>query len=367
MHGAGTLVALVVPVSQTFALVRFDTLGDVILTTPVIRNLRQEYPEARITVVTRRPYDELFHADPDVDRVVSLGGQLDRDGLPGIRAAASALSGVRFDAVLDLQGNLKSRMLVRLLRARKRVHYPQARWEQFKLVHLKRFSRPLSPKVDRFNAVLPKVKADIRTRLPQIRLSEAARLWAAEETARTFSDSHYTTVGAHPGAHWPTKRWPVELFADCLARVAQKEQSRVFLFGSAPERALLEHTAALLPQVQTVVYCGLPLQKVGALVEQCDVFLANDSGLMHLSAALSVPTVSLFGPTHPALGFSPQGPRNRIFFGYAHCSPCSVHGERPCYQKRRFCLERIEPVKVAETISELLSEGKVISEKRGAS
>lgn len=352
--------------SAKFVLIRFDTLGDVILATPVIRNLRQEYPEAAITVVTRRPYDELFHADPDVDRVLSLGGRLDRDGLPGIRAAARALAGERFDAVLDLQGNLPSRLLSRLVSARKHVVCPQALWGQFKLIYLKRFSKPLAPKVDRFNAVLPRVKADVRSRLPNIRLSEAARVWAAEESARTRKDALYTTVGAHPGAHWPNKRWPVESFADCIARVAKKERSRVFLMGSLPERSLLEHTAALIPEVQSVVYCGLPLQKAAALVEQCDVFLANDSGLMHLSAALSVPTVSLFGPTHPALGFSPQGPRNRIYFGYAHCSPCSVDGHRPCYQRRRFCLDRIEPAKVAETLSELLSEGKVVGEKVGA-
>ncbi len=343
-----------------FALIRFDTLGDVILTTPVIRNLRQEYPDASITVVTRRPYDELFHADPDVNRVVALAGHIDRDGLPGLRAAANALSNERFDAVLDLQCSYDSRLLSSLIRARKRARPPQLHWAEFKLIHMKRFAKPLAPKVDRFNAVLPQVKADIRTRRPDIRLSRAARAWAANESARTRRESQYTTVGAHPGANWATKRWPVESFAECLSRVANKERSRVLLFGSSPERPLLERTAALMPEVHTVVYSGLPLQRVGALVEQCDVFLANDSGLMHLSAALSVPTLSLFGPTHPALGFTPQGPRNRIYFGYAHCSPCSMHGERACYQRRRFCLERIEASKVAETLSELLSEGKVI-------
>lgn len=355
---AGGIYHLVVPLK--FALIRFDTLGDVILTTPVIHNLRQEYPKAEITVITRRPYDELFHADPDVNRVVALGGMLDRDGLPGLRAAAQALSNQRFDAVLDLQGDVNSRYLSAMMSTRKRVRAPQPRWGEFKLIHLKRFAKPLAPKVDRFNAVLPQVKADIRTRLPEVRLSQAARAWAAEESARTHRASQYTTVGAHPGAHWPAKRWPVESFAECLSKTAAKERSRVLLFGSVPERRLLEHTAALMPEVHSVIYCGLPLQRVGALVEHCDVFLANDSGLMHLSAALSVPTLSLFGPTHPALGFTPQGPRNRIYFGYAHCSPCSVLGERACYQRRRFCLERIEPSKVAETVSELLSEGKVV-------
>ena len=345
-----------------FALIRFDTLGDVILTTAVIQNLRLEYPGCRITMITRRPYDELFLADPDVDRVVALGGVLDRDGLPGVRAAARALSNERFDAVLDLQGNVHSRILTMHLSAGRRAGYPQKRWDQFKLIHLKRWARPMSPKVDRFNAALARVPADIRSRLPHIRLSEAARIWAATEFARTRRDSSYTTIGVHPGARWSTKRWPAALFADCLTRVSQKEKARVLLLGSKPERRLLERVAALMPQIQTVIYCGLPLQQVGALVELCDVFLANDAGLMHLSAALAVPTVSLFGPTHPGLGFTPQGPRNRIFFGYSKCSPCSAHGERPCYQKRRYCLERIEPVKVAETISELFSEGKVLSE-----
>lgn len=345
------------------AVIRFSSLGDVILISPVIENLRLVYPDARITVVTRRPYDELFHADPAVDRVVALGGKLDRDGLPGVEAAVQALTNERFDAVLDLQGNPKSRYLCTRLKTRKRIRYPKQRLSRLRLVYLKKWAKPLLPTVDRYNAVLARVPADVRARLPKVRLSSTARTWAATEAARTMRDSVVTTVGAHPGAHWDTKRWPEEFFADCLARVAEKERARVFLFGSTPERPLLEKVAALMPHVQSIVYCGLPLQKVGALVEQCDVFLANDSGLMHLSAALSVPTVSLFGPTHPALGFSPQGPRNRIFFGYAPCSPCSLHGERPCHQKRRFCLERIEPVKVSEVMSELLTEGKVVSEQ----
>ena len=350
-------------INEEFALIRFDSLGDVILATAVIRNLRQNYPQARITMITRRPYDELFYADPDVDRVVALGGLLDRDGLPGTQAAANALGHQRFDAVLDLQGNWQSRALSSRLLARRRAVYAKRTWGRLKLVYLKHLARPLPPKVDRFNTVLARVPADIRTRVPDVRLSDAARAWATVEVARTWRQSVVTTVGVHPGSRWSTKRWPDSYFADCLARVATKERARVFIFGSQPERSLLERVAALMPHVQSVVYCGLPLQKVGALVSHCDVFLANDSGLMHLAAALSVPTVSLFGPTHPGLGFAPQGPRNRIYFGYAHCSPCSFHGEKPCYQKRRFCLERIEPVKVSETISELLSEGKVVSEK----
>jgi heptosyltransferase-2 len=348
--------------SQNIALIRFSSLGDVVLITPVVRNLRREYPDARITVVTRRPYDELFYADPDVDRVVALGGKLDRDGLPGVEAAVQALSNERFDTVLDLQGNLKSWYLSRRIRAQKRFRYPKQRLARLKLVHMKKLAQPILPTVDRYNAVLPKVPADVRVRLPRVRLSVAARNWAAVESRRTRLPSIVTTVGAHPGAHWATKRWPESYFADCLARVAEKERARVFLFGSAPERDLLERIVALMPHIQSVIYCGYPIQRVGALVEHCDVFLANDSGLMHLAAALSVPTVSLFGPTHPGLGFAPQGPRNRVFFGYAHCSPCSLHGERPCYQRRRYCLERIEPAKVSEVMSEVLTEGKVVAE-----
>jgi heptosyltransferase-2 len=294
--------------------------------------------------------------------VIALGGRLDRDGLPGLDAAAHALNRERFDAVIDLQGNARSRWLALRMHTRRRVRTDQEPWARIRLLHAKRFSRPMLPTVDRFNGTLAKIPADVRTRIPEIRISTAARRWAAFEARRTLRRSTVTTVGVHPGARWPTKRWPDTLFADCLSRVAERERARVFLFGSKPERTLMERVAALMPHVPAVIYCGLPLQRVGALVEHCDVFLANDSGLMHLAAGLAVPTVSIFGPTHPSLGFSPQGPRNRIYFGFAQCSPCSQHGQRPCHKKRRYCLERIEPVKVSETISELLSEGKVVGE-----
>ena len=129
--------------SEHFALIRFDSLGDLILITPVIRNLHLAYPDCRITLVTRRPYDELFYADPDVDRVVATGGLLDRDGLPGTRAAARALADERFDAVIDLQGNIASRLLARQLRARRRAHHARMTWARMKLVYFKRFARPL--------------------------------------------------------------------------------------------------------------------------------------------------------------------------------------------------------------------------------
>jgi heptosyltransferase-2 len=82
---------------------------------------------------------------------------------------------------------------------------------------------------------------------------------------------------------------------------------------------------------------------------------------MHIASALPVPVVAIFGPTHPKLGFAPVGSRNVVLCADVKCSPCSLHGEKRCGKRSRFCMDLIEPDMVIEAVERLLKEGKSIS------
>jgi ADP-heptose:LPS heptosyltransferase len=94
----------------------------------------------------------------------------------------------------------------------------------------------------------------------------------------------------------------------------------------------------------------------GALAA-CDAVVANDSGPMHLAAAVGTPVVGLFGPTSPALGFAPVGGGAVSVHLGLHCSPCSRHGKTPCWRERRYCMEDLDPEVVFRALQRALTGG----------
>jgi ADP-heptose:LPS heptosyltransferase len=93
-----------------------------------------------------------------------------------------------------------------------------------------------------------------------------------------------------------------------------------------------------------------PLRQTMIHLAACDAFIASDSGLMHLAAAVDVPTVGLFGPTHPSLGFAPSGNHTVAFHAGTWCSPCHRHGSAPCFRERRFCFDGLDIGGIVETV-----------------
>jgi len=91
-------------------------------------------------------------------------------------------------------------------------------------------------------------------------------------------------------------------------------------------------------------------------MSKCDLIVTNDSGLMHLAVALSVPVVAIFGPTHPSLGFAPLGDNDRVICDNVDCSPCSLHGEKKCRMIQKYCFEKISPQRVKEEVESILYE-----------
>ena len=121
------------------------------------------------------------------------------------------------------------------------------------------------------------------------------------------------------------------------------------LFGTDEDTPFLEAVASGLPR-KPVSFTGTPLRPLMALIDRCDVLLCHDSGHMHVAVARSVPVVALFGPTHPRLGFWPLGEDDAIMTADVDCSPCSLHGTKPCRREHMKCQEQIRPEEVTEAI-----------------
>ncbi|HXF49027.1 MAG TPA: HAD-IIIA family hydrolase [Verrucomicrobiae bacterium] len=326
---------------ERILVIRFSSLGDVVLAEPVFRALKQKHPRAKIGFATKREYAGLFKGHSAIEAIFSLDKSFE--------SFANEVRGFNPDLIIDLHKNLRSRKLAGQFPNVLKLAYPKARWERFLKV-LTKSRKPVAHTMERY---LQTVGADGVSFFPQLHSSQT-------ESQRRLIEPSSFTIGFGLGAKWETKRWPVEHFAQLAQRVSNSfPVSRFVLFGSEEEYELgsgfKKHFSGT---PSTVFVFGQPLERVKNCLSKLDLLVSNDSGLMHLGAALGVPTLGLFGPTHPVLGFAPLEEKSKALTLDLYCSPCSLHGKVPCFRSRRFCLEDLMPEKVFLEVQAVLKSVK---------
>lgn len=328
-------------------ILRFSSLGDVVMATSAARWLRVRRPKARILLATKGAFAPILEGQPDLDGVLPLL----QDGLGGLLGRCRA-AGV--DAVLDLHANLRSRLLGL------RLGVPLQRWDVQSLNRRLRVSLPQwrlpepAPVIQRYTAAAAALigePAPTEALLPRLAVAEGPRAWAEAWLREQGWQPGQRLVAVAPGAAWPTKRWGIEHLAQTLAMVSEFDKVRFVLLGSAAEAPLAESVKAAMKKGADNAFNACEqtgdLRRLSALISLCQAFLGHDSGPMHVAEALGVPISALFGPTVRAFGFYPQGPGHRVFEQDLNCRPCSVHGGERCPLGHHDCMEKIEPFDVA--------------------
>jgi lipopolysaccharide heptosyltransferase I len=291
---ASKRVPLALYPARRIALIKPSALGDVIHSLPVLTALRRRYPTAHITWVISRSYEALLHGHPDLDATLPFDRTASRAGwLPGVLGYNRFLRRLRrqrFDLVIDLQGLLRSGLMTLASGAARRVGLSTAREgatlfytdlvpvADFNAVHA----------VERYWLVAEALGVGDGPRTFRVPLTEEARHWAAEEL-RTCPRP-WLVVG--PGSRWLTKRWPTRHFA-VLARQAQHEFGGTILFvGGGDETPLARAVVADLSGPWRDLTGRTTLPHLAALLARADAILANDTGPLHLAAALGRPVVA---------------------------------------------------------------------------
>lgn len=347
--------------ADALLILRFSSLGDVILATAAAIRLKRAVPARPVVFVTRAAWAPLLRDHPAIDRVVTLEG----DGEGRLARLTRFLSTVRWAGVLDLHGSLRSRWLAWRLPAGVRVRYGARQAARRLLVALPAVARRLGldrpwQVVDAQGAAAERLLA----RLPDARGKGGAPPPAVEPvrpslhpTPEEFRQSEREwaglglepgVVGLCPGARHATKRWPVEYHAALADGLASAGQAGVpvFLSGDPDDRALEAALVAAVRPSTRLVILRRTLREVAAFVALCRTIVTSDSGLMHLAAARGVPVVALFGPTVGAFGFRPAGPGHRVLEVEIGCRPCSLHGGPVCPRGHFRCLRSIHPADV---------------------
>jgi heptosyltransferase-2 len=317
---------------------------------PALRALREQYPAAHIAILARPWVADLYRREPFADSIVLLEAARGRHDLRGKWSIAQQLRANRYDCALLLQNAFEAALIAWLAGIPTRIGYNR---DGRGMLLTRAVRVPASgeiPRHERFYYLELLRRAGLTPAMPA---SDAIRLDCAAQ-ARVSGAGRFAglgfppvVIGVSPGAAFGTaKRWLPEHFAASAAGLARRLDGAVAVFGSADERALCQSVADSLAGdgVRVHNFAGeTSLSEFIDLAAACRVYLTNDSGAMHISSALGVPTVAVFGATDH-VGTGPTGDHSVVVRQPVDCSPCLL---RECPIDHR-CMTLVTPAQVVE-------------------
>ena len=329
--------------------IRFSSIGDILLTTPLLRAIRTRHPSATLVLLTKEPFRPLVSDNPRLNEVIGLAPGQSLDQL------AASIRPRAFTHILDLHGSLRSRALRFLVPGPRWSGYRNHRVAREMLIRYKRNAYPRDiPVPERYfdAAHLLDVRPDGEP--PEFFLSEQAKADARAWLGAAGLGSHRHLVALAPGAAHHTKRWPVEYWQELAKRLTSADLAIVTV-GGPEDRETSQSVCDAIGMPSANAAGAFGLQGTGALLAECRTLVSGDTGVMHMATGVGTPVVALFGPTVRPFGFFPYSKRAVVLERDLDCRPCSAHGSAQCPLGHHHCLRHIAPDEVDTVVRRIVA------------
>ena len=323
--------------------VRFSSIGDILLTTPLLRAIRHRHPGARITALTKQAYLPLLSHNPHLDRVIGL------EPSRSLTSLAAELRAEPHSHRLDLHGSLRARVLRALVPGRW-SGYPKHRVARALLIHGKRNQyRDHRPVPERYFSAAQGLDVTPDHGPPEFFLGPDAEQQTADWLEAAGFASKRPMIAVAPGAAHATKRWPLEHWQNLVEQIVSDGFDVVVVGGS--DDAHLGTVLANRVGGRVASAAGVfGLQGTGAVLRRAAALVSGDTGVMHMATGVGTPVVALFGPTVEAFGFFPYSQRARVVELALSCRPCSSQGGSRCPLAHHRCLRDLQPEVVYDAL-----------------
>ena len=345
---------------KNIVVLRFSAMGDVALLAPVLRSFTQAFPDYQLTLATRPKFSAFFSG---IDRLVCFPADLDSSysGLKGIFRLFRELKETKPEIVLDMHDHLRTRLIsfFFFLVGVKIIRFDKGRKEKSFLVRKRNKIRTeLSHTVSRYHQAFSRAGFSFP-------LLPSPHFFIPKESKQKLNEwllahglkKKEAWFGLAPFAAHKSKIWPLENYARIIDLIRKKMPVKFFLFGGGKKEVeFFLELKSQFPQECLLVAGELSLSEELALMEKLDKMICVDSSNMHLAALLGLPTVSIWGGTHPAIGFGPFGNENsfvQISVADLPCRPCSVYGKETCHRGDFACVTGIRISDVEREISDV--------------
>ncbi len=331
---------------EKILVMRFSSLGDVVMVVPVVKSFLEEHPDKEILMLSNQLYADLFAG---IDRLEFLGADFKKNekGIVGIYRMYKVLKKqYQINAVADLHGVLRTFILSFLLKlsGKKIATIDKGRFEKFALTRKgAKIFRQLPHSTERYLNVFKGLDFTIEKALTQL-----------SKTLKPPSKNPKLKIGFAPFAKHSAKMYSLDNFKQVVSHFNKPPFKLYFFGGGSAEKRFIEEWENIFDHAVKKP-AELSLKEELELMKTMDVMVTMDSANMHLASLVDVPVVSVWGATHPYAGFYGynQNPLNAVQVNLS-CRPCSVFGKEPCWRGDNACMKQITPEMIIDKVESLL-------------
>ncbi|MBR2215711.1 MAG: glycosyltransferase family 9 protein [Selenomonadaceae bacterium] len=362
---------------QNILVINLMHLGDLMLATPVLRTLRTNFPQAKLTLLADKKLADLVVANRHLDECLLLDKKGKDNSLGSLIRFAGKLRRQKFDLVINLHRNERASFLAAFSGAKKIVGYAKPGFSLFfdevmpnpsVAHHLGWGPGGILPPHRYAPGTIHQVTAHLNV-LREIGVEKiddgGLEMWltpTAEERAAEIWQENFSptdkVVALNIGASWETKRWPTAYFAEAADALLAQGYALAFFGGSMDEelvaecRAKMRHSAS--PHLK--IFTGkVSLGELAGMLRRCCLFLTTDSGPMHVGVAMNVPIVTMFGAS-PVPGFYPYDAKDVLIKSPEPCHPCGIHRCPREGEENLACMKKIMVATVMNEVNKLLAK-----------
>ncbi|MDP6533370.1 MAG: glycosyltransferase family 9 protein [Candidatus Marinimicrobia bacterium] len=330
---------------KAILVIRFSSIGDIVLATSPLKSIRSAFPGARIDFLTLDKFQDILLFHPAIDRHMILRSDASRKEVSDF---ARNLRTEKYDLVVDLHNSLRSKLIRSKLHGIKTTVLKKPRWKRFKLFtfHANHFESGFSQRSLYHEPLKQFLPAEYSIPLTKLTVKteekSAAKTLLAENGV---NDSFFAII---PSAAWKQKEWSAKRYAEAAKSISEKTGLKGVILGGKGDTICLEISKAN-PDC-TDFHGKLSLRESMSVLSLANFAVGSDTGLMHAAEALGIPVTMIMGPTSVETGGGVQLESSTVIaLEHLWCRPCSQNGKRPCYRNEQICLTGISANAVAKS------------------
>lgn len=325
--------------------IRLSSIGDIIVTTPVLRSLREKYPDAQIDFVVMDKFKESLVGNKSINNLIIFEREKYKS-LKKLIEFSKQLRVIGYDLVIDLHAKMRSTVISRFCGAKKILRYKKRFALQSLLINMRVIKNKYSESIVRkYYKPLKEIGIEYVVENIEFDYSEKDKLKPSRIKERT---GDYIVFA--PGASKETKKWPKEYFSELGKMLVEDLNKSIVLIGGKNEWNELEFIRNEIGERCYNAAGELNLKESGALLAGAEFAVTNDSGPFHIARGVKALVFVIFGPTDPNM--FEYNKKSILIYGNEPCSSCSLHGDKVCPKKHFNCMKNITPENLMKKIKE---------------
>lgn len=323
-------------------IIRLSSIGDVVLTTPILKELKKKYPDIIIDFLVMENFKDAISGCPYIDNLI-LFNKKKHDGLKNMIILGKELKLNNYDYIFDLHAKIRSKIIRSAIGCKA---YTYKKRSLLKSILVK--TKAIKYRVD--DTIIKNYFGAFKVLGLEYGGEDLTFSFEKKDLKKleTFCIEYDNVPMIAPGASKETKKWTKEGFAELSKLLYNKYGKKPILIGSSSEYEMCEEIKKMADGLAINLAGKLTLKESGALLSKAKFLITNDSGPFHIARGVKCPTFVIFGPTSPAMFEYDE--KNILIYLNEPCSPCSLHGDKVCPKKHFNCMKKLNATMVMEII-----------------